>query len=137
MVLNLLGQVTVVNGTSTDIIPQLHNKYNVETLDFVFLDHFKNFYTPDLQKLEKEGFLHKGSVVFADNIDSVSFPDSVKFSDYMDKAEQYECKFYECDTEFVAGVSDGMLHGIYRRPDMFSVFTSKEALNLQDQEQLK
>ena len=92
---------------------------------------------PDLQKLEKEGFLHNGSVVFADNIDSTTFPDSVEFIDYMDKAEQFECKFYECDTEYVPGVSDGMLRGIYRRPDMFSVFTSKEALNLQDQEQPK
>ena len=134
---DLLRQVTVVNGTSTDVIPQLHTKYDVSTLDFVFMDHFSKFYKPDLQKLEKDGFLHSGSVVFADNING-RFPGSAEFSDYLNEAEQYECKFYECDTEYRAGMSDGMLRGIYKRPGMFSVFTEEEKLvDLQDEEQPK
>ncbi len=37
-------------------------------LDFVFLDHNKDVYLPDLQRLLGAGWLHPGSVVVADNV---------------------------------------------------------------------
>lgn len=37
------------------------------TADFILLDHFKNFYLPDLKLVEELGILKKGSVIFADN----------------------------------------------------------------------
>jgi predicted O-methyltransferase YrrM len=39
-----------------------------DSLDFVFLDHDKDAYLPDLQRSRDEGWLHPGSVVVADNI---------------------------------------------------------------------
>ena len=48
----LLLQVTVVLGASQDIIPQLKMKYDVDTLDMVFLDHWKDRYLPDMLLLE-------------------------------------------------------------------------------------
>lgn len=47
-----LLQVTVVIGASQDIIPQLKKKYDVDTLDMVFLDHWKDRYLPDTLLLE-------------------------------------------------------------------------------------
>lgn len=40
-------QVRLLEGPSEEIIPQLKKKYEVDTLDFVFLDHWKDRYTPD------------------------------------------------------------------------------------------
>lgn len=47
-----LFQVTVIIGASQDIIPQLKKKYDVDTLDMVFLDHWKERYLPDTLLLE-------------------------------------------------------------------------------------
>ncbi|NXU64582.1 COMT methyltransferase, partial [Horornis vulcanius] len=40
-------KVKLLEGPSEKIIPQLKKKYEVDTLDFVFLDHWKDRYTPD------------------------------------------------------------------------------------------
>lgn len=39
-------------GASQDLIPQLKHKYDVDTLDMVFLDHWKERYLPDTFLLE-------------------------------------------------------------------------------------
>ncbi|XP_023097429.1 catechol O-methyltransferase isoform X1 [Felis catus] len=48
----LQDRVTVVAGPSQDIIPQLKKKYDVDMLDMVFLDHWKDRYLPDTLLLE-------------------------------------------------------------------------------------
>lgn len=48
----VLFQVTVITGASQDVIPQLKKKYDVDTLDMVFLDHWKDRYLPDTLLLE-------------------------------------------------------------------------------------
>lgn len=48
----VLFQVTIVVGASQDVIPQLKKKYDVDTLDMVFLDHWKDRYLPDTRLLE-------------------------------------------------------------------------------------
>lgn len=40
-------QVKLLEGPSEVIIPQLKKKYEVDTLDFVFVDHWKDRYAPD------------------------------------------------------------------------------------------
>lgn len=37
----------ILEGPSETIIPQLKKKHEVDTLDFVFLDHWKDRYLPD------------------------------------------------------------------------------------------
>ncbi|XP_072045366.1 catechol O-methyltransferase-like isoform X2 [Amphiura filiformis] len=108
-------KVTVVVGYTEDIIPELHHNYNIETLDMVFLDHKEDAYVPDLQRLEKGGFLHNGSVVFADNV-----TDAMDFSKYIRNSNNYVCKFYEGSRQYGARDSDGMERGIFRGADMFS-----------------
>ncbi|XP_061026354.1 catechol O-methyltransferase isoform X2 [Eubalaena glacialis] len=48
----LQDRVTVVVGASEDIIPQLKKKYDVDIVDMVFLDHWKDRYLPDTLLLE-------------------------------------------------------------------------------------
>lgn len=50
------------------------------TLDFVFLDHDKKAYLPDLQSILDRGWLHPGSIVVADN---VRVPGAPKYRAYM------------------------------------------------------
>jgi catechol O-methyltransferase len=53
-------------------------------LDFVFVDHDKNAYLADLERIQDERWLHPGAVVVADN---VKFPGAPKYRAYLEAAE--------------------------------------------------
>ncbi|MBF6331276.1 O-methyltransferase [Nocardia transvalensis] len=48
-------------------------------LDFVFLDHMKTSYLPDLRTLLAAGWLHPGTVVVADNMRLPGAPDYLRY----------------------------------------------------------
>lgn len=78
-------RVTVVVGTLGDdgeTLRRLHDEHGFgeDSLDFVFLDHDKDAYLPDLRRILDEGWLHPGSVVVADNI---KFPGVPGYHSYM------------------------------------------------------
>ncbi len=77
--------MTVVIGTLGDggeTLRRLREELGVAegSLDLVFIDHDKDAYLPDLQRIEAEGWLHPGSVVVADN---VKFPSAPAYRSYM------------------------------------------------------
>lgn len=45
----LVSQVELIVNPSDEVIPKLHTEYGLERLDFVFMDHWKKCYAPDLQ----------------------------------------------------------------------------------------
>ncbi len=49
------------------------------TLDFVFIDHSKTAYLPDLRSLLAAGWLHAGTVVVADNMRLPGAPDYLRY----------------------------------------------------------
>jgi catechol O-methyltransferase len=66
-------RVTAIVGTLGDggtTLQTLRDDHGVGpgALDLVFLDHDKNAYLPDLERIEAAGWLHPGSVVVADNV---------------------------------------------------------------------
>ena len=66
-------RVTIVNGTLGDggkTAARLREAcgFAPGRLDFVFLDHAKDAYLPDLELILRERWLHPGSVVVADNV---------------------------------------------------------------------
>jgi catechol O-methyltransferase len=66
-------RVTIVHGTLADAgqtITKLNSLHGFarEKLDFVFVDHAKEAYVPDLERILSEGWLHRGSIVVADNV---------------------------------------------------------------------
>jgi catechol O-methyltransferase len=83
------ARITVVVGTLGDggaTIAALRDRHGFAAgnLDFVFVDHAKNAYLPDLERIEAAGWLHPGSVVVADN---VRFPGAPEYHAYLKKNE--------------------------------------------------
>ena len=54
------------------------------SLDFVFVDHDKDAYLPDLHLILREGWLRPGAIVVADN---VKFPGAPEYRAYMKEHE--------------------------------------------------
>lgn len=83
------GRVSIVVGTLGDggrTLDRLASEHGFTrgALDFVFLDHAKEAYLPDLERILERGWLHKGSVVVADN---VKFPGAPEYHAYMQAQE--------------------------------------------------
>jgi catechol O-methyltransferase len=78
-------ELTVVVGTLGDGGSTIENLrtahgFGEGTVDFVFVDHDKAAYLPDLERILEERWLHPGSVVVADN---VKFPGAPEYRSYM------------------------------------------------------
>jgi catechol O-methyltransferase len=78
-------RVTCVVGTIGDggkTLDALANEHGFAAgkLDLMFIDHDKRAYLPDLQSVLDRGWLHRGSIVVADN---VRFPGAPKYRAYM------------------------------------------------------
>jgi len=66
-------------GATLDALADEHG-FGPEAVDFVFLDHDKDAYLPDVLLLLERGWLHPGSVLVADNI---RFPGAPEYRAYM------------------------------------------------------
>jgi catechol O-methyltransferase len=82
-------QLTVVVGTLGDggsTIGRIRTEqgFGEGMVDFVFVDHDKAAYLPDLERILRERWLHPGSIVVADN---VRFPGAPAYRAYL-KAQQ-------------------------------------------------
>ncbi|KAL8948431.1 MAG: hypothetical protein Q9222_005383 [Ikaeria aurantiellina] len=60
--------VKVVIGSSADSIKRLHAQGDLESIDLMFLDHYKPAYTTDLKLCEHLGLIKPGTVLAADNV---------------------------------------------------------------------
>ena len=81
--------VTIVVGTLGDggaTVNTLRSGHGFqpESVDLVFIDHDKDAYLPDLHLILREGWLHSGSLVVADN---VKFPGAPEYRAYMAENE--------------------------------------------------
>lgn len=66
-------------GRTLDALTVRHG-FAAGTLDFLFLDHDKDAYLPDLQSVLDRGWLHPGAIVVADN---VKVPGAPHYREYM------------------------------------------------------
>ncbi|CAH1268267.1 COMT [Branchiostoma lanceolatum] len=57
----LQNRIIQITSDTADVIPQLKTKYDVETLDMVFIDHWKDVYVRDIKLLETNKLLRKGN----------------------------------------------------------------------------
>lgn len=108
----LQDKVTVLLGASQDVIPQLKKQHGVDTLDMVFLDHWKDRYLPDLLLLEECGLLRKGTVLLADN---VVYPGCPDFLAYVRGSSRFECTYFPSLLEYLQ-VEDGLERVVYKGP---------------------
>lgn len=81
------------------------------TLDFLFVDHDKNAYLPDLLSIVGRGWLHPGSIVVADNI---LVPGSPKYRAHMRAAQgkSWNTREHKTHAEYTA-IPDVVLESEY------------------------
>ncbi|MGW5076650.1 O-methyltransferase [Rhodococcus sp. NPDC004095] len=86
-------RITAVVGSIGDGGRTLHGLgFDSGAVDFVFLDHLKSAYLPDLQSMIDADWLHPGSVVVADNVRIPGAPDYLA---YMRRTEGLEWRTHE------------------------------------------
>ena len=110
-------RVTIVHGTlgdggSTMTALEAEHGFTAGSLDFVFLDHAKEAYLPDLERLVATGWLHPGSVVVADN---VKFPGVPDYREFMQEHEGRDWRTVEHEThvEYQTLIKDLVLESEY------------------------
>jgi len=85
----IADRVTCVVGTigdggrTLDALGTEHG-FAAGKLDFLFIDHDKGAYLPDLQSILDRGWLHYGSIVVADNM---LIPGSPKYREFMNQQQ--------------------------------------------------
>ncbi len=110
-------RLTVVVGTLGDggaTIERLRSEHGFGdgALDFVFVDHEKSAYLPDLGRILEQRWLHPGALVVADNVKMPGAPD---YRAYMKAAEGDSWRTVEHDThvEYQSLLRDLVLESEY------------------------
>lgn len=106
-------RVTIVDGSLGDggkTVATLQSEHGLGpgSLDFVFIDHAKDAYLPDLERILQAGWLHSGSVVVADN---VGFPGAPEYRGYMEREEgkHWHTQTHATHVEYQSVVKDLVL----------------------------
>jgi predicted O-methyltransferase YrrM len=73
--------VTIMDGPGSESLKKLVSEGQIEQggLDMAFVDHWKDFYVPDLKLCEDLKVFHLGSLAIADNTDYPGAPEYVKY----------------------------------------------------------
>jgi catechol O-methyltransferase len=110
-------QLTVLVGTLGDggsTIDRLRTEhgFGAGMVDFVFVDHDKAAYLPDLERILGERWLHTGSIVVADN---VRFPGAPDYRAYLTAQQGNTWQTIEHDThaEYQSLIKDLVLESEY------------------------
>jgi catechol O-methyltransferase len=109
-------EVAVVVGTLGDgtTIEKLESEHGfaTEALDFVFVDHDKSVYLPDLKRIVERGWLHPGSIVVADNVRRPGAPDYRAFMQ-SEEGRTWRTTEHETHVEYQSLLSDLVLESEY------------------------
>jgi catechol O-methyltransferase len=110
-------ELAVIVGTLDDggsTIERLRTEYGfgAGTVDFVFLDHAKEAYLPDLERILSDRWLHPGSIVVADN---VRFPGAPEYRAHLQAQEGKTWRTIEHPThaEYQTLIKDLVLESEY------------------------
>ena len=98
-------------GKTLDALATEHG-FSDGRLDFVFVDHDKNAYLPDLLSIMACGWLHPGTIVVADN---VGMPGSPKYRAYMREQQgtHWDTREHKTHVEYQTLLGDLVLESEY------------------------
>ncbi|HYA82201.1 MAG TPA: class I SAM-dependent methyltransferase [Candidatus Bathyarchaeia archaeon] len=96
----LTNRVNVLSGSALEIVPKLH-----ENFDMVFLDATKEEYLKYLKLVEKN--LKKNAVVVADNV-SIFEKSMSDYLEYVRNSGRYKSRTIQTELEFNEGVKDAI-----------------------------
>ena len=105
----LAGLTDVVEfrqGSAEDVIPTLSTPF-----DFVFIDHWKDLYLPDLRRLEDGHLLRPGTVIVADN---VTFLGTTDYLEHVRTCGRYDSSYRESTLEYHDDVIDALEVSVLR-----------------------
>jgi catechol O-methyltransferase len=99
-------------GRTLDALASEHG-FTAGALDFVFLDHDKDAYVPDLQSILERGWLHPGTIVVADN---VKLPGSPRYRAHMheQQGKHWDTVEHKTHGEYQTLLADLVLESEYR-----------------------
>jgi catechol O-methyltransferase len=111
------AELTAIVGTLGDggaTIAKLESEHGFAagSLDFVFVDHDKSAYLPDLQRILGRGWLRAGSVVVADNIGRPGAPDYRGFME-SEEGRSWRTTHHETHLEYQSLLRDLVLESEY------------------------
>ena len=98
-------------GLTLDTLAREHG-FGAGTLDLLFIDHDKAAYLADLQSIRDRGWLHRGSIVVADNI---LIPGSPKYRRFMkeQQGKLFDTVEHKTHGEYQTLAPDVMLESEY------------------------
>jgi catechol O-methyltransferase len=98
-------------GVTLDALADRHG-FAAEKVDLLFIDHDKAAYLADLQSIIDRGWLHRGSIVVADNI---LIPGSPKYRDFMkqQQGKLFDTVEHKTHGEYQSLVPDLVLESEY------------------------
>lgn len=98
-------------GATLDVLTEQHG-FGEGCLDFMFVDHDKNAYLPDLLSILARGWLHPGTIVVADN---VGMPGSPKYRAYMREQQgtHWDTREHKTHVEYQTLLPDLVLESTY------------------------
>ncbi len=92
-VAGLSDRIRFVHGPSTKMLETLEGPF-----DLVFLDHWKDLYKRDLERIEERGLIRPGSIVVADNVGDLFDPG--EYLAYVRSCGRYESEHREATIEY-------------------------------------
>ena len=105
-------------GDDGSTIERLRNEHGFGEgeVDFAFLDHDKDAYLPDLERILVERWLHPGSIVVADN---VRFPGAPEYRAYLEAREgrSWHTTAHDTHVEYQSLIKDVVLESEYLGDD--------------------
>ena len=103
---------TIGDGGRTLDVLQAQHGLNSGALDFLFIDHDKNAYLADLLAVVDRTWLHRGSIVVADN---VGFPGSPKYRAFMreQQGKKWQTTEHRTHVEYQDLIPDLVLESDY------------------------
>lgn len=99
------NRIHIVLDQTDRAIPRLSKQFNVDSFDFIFIDHHKEVYLRDFQLLEKVGLIKRGTMIVADNI---IYPGAPDYAHYVRNNPHYTSTFHESTLEYDNDIRDGV-----------------------------
>lgn len=99
------NRIQIIVDQTNRAIPRLSKQFNIDSFDFIFIDHHKEAYLSDFKLLENVGLIKSGTMIVADNI---IFPGAPDYVAYVRNNPNYISKFHESTLEYEKDVRDGV-----------------------------
>ncbi|CAF3571998.1 unnamed protein product [Rotaria sordida] len=101
----VINRVKIINDYTENVIPNLSKNFNIDSFDFIFIDHWKDAYLRDFKMLEDIGLIKSKTMIVADNVIRPGVPD---YLEYVRNNPNYTSTFYPGKIEYREDLDDGI-----------------------------